>query len=161
MIHSSTSFSKTPKSWMLIFGILLFSAANSFAQSDCKTTNNFFESLGGTSSDQSVKGSNGCKTMVMDDGFEVITLTLGSIPEESADFTIVNHDAEPGEGEVAVKYFYYSGNEEETLEFGGTGTVHVCNNGGKITVTWSGVVFKGTANGKLNYKTKCEMTCGG
>ena len=132
------------------------------AQSNCTVTSNFFETLGGSSSDQQVKGSDGCKTMVMDDGFEIITLTLGSIPAEAADFTIVNHDASPGENEVAVKYYYYSGNAVETMEFSDAGkTAHVCNNGGVITVSWSNVAFKGSANGNITYKTRCEMTCSG
>ena len=144
-----------PSIFALIFPIA------SFCQ-DCQITNNFFESLGGRSSDQKVKGSDGCKTMVMDDGFEIITLTLGSIPDGSADFNIVNYDATPGDTDVAVKYYYYAGNTEETMEFSDSGkTAHLCKSDGKITVTWNDVGFKGSANGKIIYKTICEMTCVG
>jgi hypothetical protein len=143
---------------LLIFSFLKLTLV-SHAQ-DCATSTNFFESLGGRSSDQVVKGSDGCKKLVMDDGFEIITLTLASIPDGSADFNIVNYDATPGDGEIAVKYYYYSGNAVETMTFGDSGkTAHVCNSGGNVTVTWAGVNFNGTANGNLTYKTACEMTC--
>ncbi|MEI7801152.1 MAG: hypothetical protein WCI97_00765 [Bacteroidota bacterium] len=145
-------------SLIMFLGVLLLSNHISFAQ--CTTTTNYFETLGGSSTDQKVTGSNECKTMVMDDQFEKITLILGSIPGESADFTIVNHDATPGENEVAVTNYYYSGNEVETLELGEVGkTAHVCNNAGAITVSWKGVIFKGTVNGNISYNTSCEMTC--
>ena len=142
----------------IAISMLLLSAGNSFSQ--CAVARNYFETLGGSSTDQTVTGSNECKTMKMDTQFEIITLNLGSIPEGEADFSMVNHDATPAEGEVAVTYYYYSGNEVETMEFGDDGkTAHVCNNAGAITVSWKGVIFKGTVNGNINYNTSCEMTC--
>jgi hypothetical protein len=133
----------------------------SVSAQECTITRNFFETLGGRSDEVKIKSSNGCKTMEMDTGFEKITLTLGSIPQASTEFTILNHDNSPGSSDVAVKYYYYSGNEVETLTFADDGkTAYVCKNGGQITVTWSGVKFRGVANGKVDYITKLEMTCG-
>lgn len=157
---SRLGFDKRNLIHYFILSLFILLSSASFAQ--CGTGDNFFTTLGGTSSSQKVTSTDGCKTLVMDDGFEIITLVLGNIPAESGDFTIVNYDAVPAEGEVAVKYYYYSGNEIETMEFNDTGkTAHVCVNGTSVTVTWSGVVFKGSTNGNLNYKTDCEMTCSG
>lgn len=142
--------------------ILAFPTIKLSAQNECKITNNLFETLGGRVEGKLVKGSDSCRTMVMDDDFETITLKLGSIPAGAADFTIVNHDATPGANEIAVTYYYYSGNAVETLELEDLGkTAHVCVNNGKVTVTWNNVKFKGTVNGKISYQTMCEMTCTG
>lgn len=150
------------KLFLLIASCFVLSVMNLVAQNPCHTTSNHIDGIGGTSSDQTVKSSNGCKTLVMDTGFETITLNLGNVPTESADFTIVNHDATPGENEISITYFYASGNTPETLEFTESGkTAHICINGSGLTVTWNGINFKGSANGKLTYKTNGEMTCTG
>lgn len=141
--------------------LVLIVSLPTWAQEPCKITRNFFETLGGSSSDVKIKSSNGCKTMEMDTGFETITLTLGSIPESSSEFTLLNYDNNPGASDIAVKYHYYAGNEVETLTFADDGkTAFVCKNGSQITVTWNKVKFRGEANGKVDYITKFEMTCG-
>ncbi|MBK8500580.1 MAG: hypothetical protein IPL52_17600 [Flavobacteriales bacterium] len=146
----------------LLASALFTNAAHTMAQGACKDGNNYFATLGGSSSDQAVKGSNGCKTLVMDDGFEIVTLKLGSIPAETTEFTMVNHDAEPGEGEVSVKYYYYSGNEVETLDFADDGkTATVCVDGDRVTVSWKDVRFRQLVNGDGLIKTSCMMTCPG
>ena len=146
----------------LLASAFLSYAAHTMAQGACKDGNNYFATLGGSSSDQEVKGSNGCKTLVMDDGFEIITLKLGSIPAETSEFSLVNHDVEPGEGEVSVKYYYYSGNEVETLDFADDGkTATVCPDGERVTVSWKDVMFRQLVNGDGLIKTSCMMTCTG
>jgi len=134
-----------------------------FSQADvCKVTRNFYTGDGGTSESNDIKGSNGCKTIVMKTGFETITLKLGSLPATTADFTIVNYTATPGQNEISIKNYSDSGNEVETLDFDDDGkTAFVCNDNGRITITWKDVRFKHTANGGLYIKTTCEMTCDG
>ncbi len=152
---------QSPKFYLMLIPIVcFFGSVDNLSAQECSITNNFFESLGGRSSDQKVTGSDGCKKLVMEDGFEIITLTLGSIPNGSADFTIINYDVTPGGNEISVKYYYTSGNAVETLGLSDSGkTAHLCKSDGKITVTWSDVNFIGSANGNLTYKTACEMTC--
>ena len=150
----------------LLIGLLVFASItcsmHAQAQGACKDGNNYFSTLGGSSSDQEVKGSSGCTTLVMDDGFEIVTLKLGSIPTETTEYAIVNHDAEPGEGEVSVKYYYYSGNEVETLDFADDGkTATVCVDGDRVTVSWKDVKFRQIVNGDGLITTSCMMTCPG
>ncbi len=133
------------------------------AQADvCKVTRNYFDGDGGTSGANSVKGSDGGKTIVMETDFETITIKLGSIPTTTAEFTIINYVETPGSDQLSVKIYNPSGNEVDTYDYNDDKTAFLCNDGkGKLTITWKGVIFKQTANAKMNIKTSIEVTASG
>jgi len=139
-------------------------SAIGFSQADvCKVTRNNFSGDGGSSSSDDVKSSNGGKTIVMNTGFETITIKLGSIPAATADYSIINYTETPGSDQLSVKIYNPSGNEVDTYDFADDGkTASVCNDGnGKITVTWNNVKFKATANAKQIIPTSIEVSAGG